>query len=294
MIRELQNISTQLTHLLKNIQDNDPNVPIEVQWDCIIEEYDAIGMYIGRKDDTDIIITDYRHSDESVLAHELLHCNLFRLGYPSICGIPYDLEIIKNIGIDISSILQHKIIYEEMDKFHLDYTYIKNYVLEEYPKLFKNVQQNDPVDVLLSLKLIDIEFTCIDSFDFINELIQDYSRLHPYNKLEFFYKRIALIVNDGHATPNEYRQIVLNTVNELDSIFNEIGYSLCLNRRLSIDYIPKKSELIMKMCDVFNFYKHENREYFLWVNKKDNQCCKITKVPDDEIEFINSKLKNFY
>jgi len=235
------------------------------------------------------------HINDAIISHELIHCLMYRDGYPKLRVVTSN-SIVTIIAGLIENILAHRIIEEIQVEYDIDTTeFNREFVLG----LGKNYDvEPDKVDFIVenSFKMLDAHFRHGGIWE---ELKNKHEIKFP--KTYSLYSRIAdLVTGQSYSSPFKYRRAMIKVAKELEKVLHGYNLEFDLKKNISYEFVPSLRQLDLSMNQVFKLISKENvvdrkkYNYILASNVSDETCYFFTSNQIFEEEFNRLSVRIFF
>ncbi len=246
------------------------------------DSYSTVGCHCYDKEkDIHSFLFHKDFLDDVNISHELLHCEMFLQGYPSIILLfPRDHRI-SLFSEEVNNYLQHRIIYEEQQRLGIDTSRYK----KAFAESISNFRETGTIETYLknSLSVLNAELICGE----YRSIYQDVAAQYFPNTYELGKRLYNAAMTADYKSAFEFRKANIRVFMELDSIFDENGVSpLHFHNNVALGLVPSKrqldlhlSQLFVLKKNVFWYYKNGTKVSIL-LSIADGQACYYIKEND--------------
>lgn len=211
---------------------------------------------------------------EDVISHELLHALFIKMGFGSTSYNPINDIPFREISALLSSVIQHKKIYQMQQTMGIDMTKSKEHKAKT---IFKNIEQESSIinyDTVVNALLL---LECLVAADEYEEIYLDKVDKHFKHTYELAKKLNAEIFSEDINKAEIYRQKYISALRICDEYLSTYMPNIIphykFTENISISFIPAQYQLKLKCEQVFDF--KESIYNTIIMSKEDNQACYI-------------------
>lgn len=212
--------------------------------------------------------------NEQVISHELLHALFIKMGFGSTSYNPIKDIPFREISSLLSSVIQHKKIYEMQQNMGIDLTKAKKHKAET---IFKNLERESSIityDTVVNALLL---LECLIAADEYKEVYIDKVEKHFKHTYELAKMLQTEIFSEEINNAEIYREKFVRALRICDEYLSTYMHKAIphfkLTENISISFIPSQNQLKLKSEQVFNFKNSINN--IVIISKEDNQASYI-------------------